>query len=71
MNAISKLLAFVISVSAFLGLIRFATPEIGFCKISGQGKQTVTVCGGMVKFVGDDILSIYRISLVNTPWRSR
>jgi hypothetical protein len=71
MNFLNKIIALAASVSAILFFMRFAAPKVHMCTISGKGAQTVTICGNMIRFNGDDIMSIYRVSLVNTPWRSK
>jgi len=67
---IPRLVGLCAGLSAILFFLRFAVPQISICRISGEGSRMTTVCG-MIKFTGDDFLSIYRVSLVNTPWRSK
>ena len=64
---------FFIFISAGLTLIRFAIPAIdaGICTERGRGARTVTNCLGLIEFKGDDLFSIYRVSLAKKKrWRN-
>ena len=71
MSFISRLVSSAVAISTILLFVRFVVPKVAPCRVSGVGAETTTVCGNMILFKGDDILSIYRISLVNTPWRTK
>jgi hypothetical protein len=71
MKPLTRIFAAFVGASTILLFVRFAVPSAGLCRQRWDGPQMETVCGGLIKFKGDDVLSIYRVSLINTPWRSK
>ncbi len=71
MGFLKIIFALCIGASSILLFIRFVVPQIGVCVVSGRYASQQTTCGGMIRFTGDDIASIYRIELINTPWRRK
>lgn len=50
-------------ICGLLFLVRFVFPAIGMCKSEGVRERQSTVCFNLVEFKGDNLFSMFRISL--------
>lgn len=63
-NLFFRIFAVSFLVSSILFFARFVGPEILVCSEKGHGAGTKTKCLGIVEFSGDDLLSIYRVKMI-------
>jgi hypothetical protein len=63
LKSIMGYVAFGVMVSLVLVLLRFAGPDIGFCRVQYRGAAQEVICLKVLKFKGNDFWSVFRLSV--------